>query len=593
MQALILAGGEGTRLRPLTSTVPKPVVPLVDRPFIAFMLDWLRGHGVDDVIMSCGFLASGVRNVLGDGAAYGIRLRYVEEPRPLGTGGALKFAEPLLDERFLMLNGDVLTDLDLTAQLALHEAARRARDARAHAGRGPVRLRPRAHARRRRGDASSSRSPRPTRSTRATSRAGVYVLERSVLDLLEPDAARLDRARRLPAARRRRACTATSATATGSTSGRPSATCEGTFDILEGTVGTAVAERMRRRLPVRRARTSRTRGGSIPAALVERGCRIAAGARIGGRAVLEAGVTVGEHTTIERAVVLHGAEIGAHCTLRGCIVGGRRADRRPHARRGPGRPRRGRDDRRRQRRHQRRAHLPRRDDPGRRPAVLMAALDAAALRRGRPHGPARRRCSTSATHLRDALWRVDSAALAPVDAPRRAGRRRHGRLGGRRPARRAACSAPRPAPPARARDRLRRPGLDRAARRSCSARATRATRRRRSPPTTRPTAAGAPRHRRHDRRPARRARARRRRAGRAAARRLPAARRGRLLARHRAGGRRAVRRRAVAARRGRGRRRARRGAGRGVGPGRRRGQRGQAAGARAARHASRSSRAPG
>ena len=122
MQALILAGGEGTRLRPLTSTVPKPVVPLVDRPFIAFMLDWLRGHGVDDVIMSCGFLAAGVRNVLGDGSAYGVRLRYVEEPQPLGTGGALKFAEELLDERFLMLNGDVLTDLDVTAQLALHEA---------------------------------------------------------------------------------------------------------------------------------------------------------------------------------------------------------------------------------------------------------------------------------------------------------------------------------------------------------------------------------------------------------------------------------------------------------------------------------------
>src|ERR1700732_4655563 len=81
MQALILVGGEGTRLRPLTSTVPKPVVPLVDRPFIAYMLEWLRGHGVDDVVMSCGFLASGVRNVLGDGSAFGIELRYVEEPR--------------------------------------------------------------------------------------------------------------------------------------------------------------------------------------------------------------------------------------------------------------------------------------------------------------------------------------------------------------------------------------------------------------------------------------------------------------------------------------------------------------------------------
>src|SRR5436853_448718 len=121
MQAVILVGGEGKRLRPLTSTVPKPVVPLVDRPFIAFMLEWLRGHGVDDVVISCGFMASGVHNVLGDGSAYGMRLRYVEEPRPLGTGGAVKFAEDLLDERFLMLNGDVLTDIDLTAQIEQHE----------------------------------------------------------------------------------------------------------------------------------------------------------------------------------------------------------------------------------------------------------------------------------------------------------------------------------------------------------------------------------------------------------------------------------------------------------------------------------------
>src|SRR5438105_494955 len=115
MQALILVGGEGTRLRPLTSTIPKPVVPLVDRPFITYMLKWLRGHGVDDVVMSCGFLAAGVHNVLGDGSELGVALRYVEEPRPLGTGGAAKYAESLLDERFFMLNGDVLTDLDLTA----------------------------------------------------------------------------------------------------------------------------------------------------------------------------------------------------------------------------------------------------------------------------------------------------------------------------------------------------------------------------------------------------------------------------------------------------------------------------------------------
>src|SRR3954447_9007867 len=121
MQAVVLVGGEGKRLRPLPSPVPKPVVPLVDRPFIAYMLEWLHAHGVDDVIMSCGFLATSVRNVLGDGSRYGVRLRFVEESEPLGTAGALKHAEDLLGDRFLMLHGDVLTDIDLTAQLARHE----------------------------------------------------------------------------------------------------------------------------------------------------------------------------------------------------------------------------------------------------------------------------------------------------------------------------------------------------------------------------------------------------------------------------------------------------------------------------------------
>src|SRR3954453_15428956 len=122
MQALILAGGEGTRLRPLTSTIPKPVVPLVDRPFVSFMLEWLRRHGVDDVILSTGHMATGGRNVLGDRSAVGIPLPYVEEQEPLGTGGAVKLAESFLDERFVVLNGDVLTDFDLSAQVAAHES---------------------------------------------------------------------------------------------------------------------------------------------------------------------------------------------------------------------------------------------------------------------------------------------------------------------------------------------------------------------------------------------------------------------------------------------------------------------------------------
>jgi mannose-1-phosphate guanylyltransferase len=122
MQALVLAGGEGTRLRPLTYTTPKPVMPLAGRPFLSFMLDWLNGHGVDEVILSCGFMSDEVRQVLGD-IYNGMRLRYVVEEEPLGTAGPVRLAldQGVLEERLLVLNGDVLTDIDLTAELALHE----------------------------------------------------------------------------------------------------------------------------------------------------------------------------------------------------------------------------------------------------------------------------------------------------------------------------------------------------------------------------------------------------------------------------------------------------------------------------------------
>ena len=122
MQALVLAGGEGTRLRPLTLTTPKPVMPLAGRPFLSFMLDWAHSHGAEEVILSCGFMSEAVKAVLGD-IYDGMRLRHVTEDEPLGTAGPVRLAhdEGLLEERLLVLNGDVLTDIDLTAELEQHE----------------------------------------------------------------------------------------------------------------------------------------------------------------------------------------------------------------------------------------------------------------------------------------------------------------------------------------------------------------------------------------------------------------------------------------------------------------------------------------
>jgi mannose-1-phosphate guanylyltransferase len=120
VQALVLAGGEGTRLRPLTNTVPKPVLPLVNRPFLTYMIEWLAAHGFTEVVMSCSFMAGDIRRVLGDREWKGTRLHYVEEPEPRGTAGAVKFAEAVLDERFAVLNGDILTDFDISALWRAH-----------------------------------------------------------------------------------------------------------------------------------------------------------------------------------------------------------------------------------------------------------------------------------------------------------------------------------------------------------------------------------------------------------------------------------------------------------------------------------------
>jgi mannose-1-phosphate guanylyltransferase len=120
-QAVILVGGAGTRLRPLTDTRPKPMMPLVDRPFVAHQLDLLRRHGVTDVIFSCGYRPDALRAHFGEGDGTGVRLRYVVDPEPLGTAGAMKNAEGLLDgSPFLVLNGDILTDLDLGAVMEAH-----------------------------------------------------------------------------------------------------------------------------------------------------------------------------------------------------------------------------------------------------------------------------------------------------------------------------------------------------------------------------------------------------------------------------------------------------------------------------------------
>jgi mannose-1-phosphate guanylyltransferase len=319
MQALILAGGEGTRLRPLTSTMPKPVVPLVGRPFISYMLEWLHSHGVDDVILSCGFMADAVRDVLGDGSDLGIRLRYLEEPEPLGTGGALKYAEDLLAERFYMLNGDVLTDIDLTEQLAQHDRT----GARATLALIPVED-PSAYGLVRRREDLSVREflekPGPEQLDTNLISAGAYIIERDVLAEMPPAGSNVSIERQVFPALVGRGLFGYEASGYWLDIGTPARYLQATFDILEGNVMTEVGRELGTagRALVDGAQID---GRVVAPALVARDCVVGQRAIVGGRTVLGRGVTVAEGAHVESSVVLDGASVGTRATVSSSIIG--------------------------------------------------------------------------------------------------------------------------------------------------------------------------------------------------------------------------------------------------------------------------------
>lgn len=122
MKAVILVGGEGKRLQPLTCTIPKPMLPLMNLPFLAHLINLLRKHNIYDVILSTGHLPEVFDSYFGDGRALGVNLTYVTEEKPLGTCGAVKNVEEFLDQTFLVFNGDILTNLNLSQLIEYHRA---------------------------------------------------------------------------------------------------------------------------------------------------------------------------------------------------------------------------------------------------------------------------------------------------------------------------------------------------------------------------------------------------------------------------------------------------------------------------------------
>ena len=299
MQALVLAGGEGTRLRPLTHTVPKPVMPLAGRPFLTFMLDWLRGHGVDDVLLSCGFLAHAVEDVLGE-EYEGMRLRYVREDEPLGTAGPVRLAadEGLLADRLFILNGDVLTDMDLTAQLAFHEE----RNAAATLALIAVE------------DTSSygvvptdengavieflEKSPGPAPTNRIN--AGAYVIEPEVVERI-PSGRAVSFEREVFPALVGQGLYGYMSDGYWIDIGTPERYLEATYDLLSGRVESTLPPR------------DETGSLIYEPALV-------AGAHIGPQSVLGPHCSVGAESAVERSVLHERVSVGSGCTIREAVL---------------------------------------------------------------------------------------------------------------------------------------------------------------------------------------------------------------------------------------------------------------------------------
>jgi NDP-sugar pyrophosphorylase family protein len=321
MRAVILAGGEGTRLRPLTLTTPKPIVPVVDRPFLRHQLDLLARAGVREVVFSVAYRPERIEAVFGDGSALGLHIRYAVETTPLGTGGAVRNAWPLLDERTIVLNGDVLTDVDLADVVARHDAE----GASATILLTPV-SNPAAY-----GlvetDAGGRvlrflEKPRPEQITTDTINAGIYVLETRILDLM-PEGVNYSIERGFFPALLARGDRVLGPVHRGYwiDIGTPEKYLQVHRDILS------------RRFPVPLDGEPRAGGFVHPAARVSPeallegpfyvgpGCEVEAGARLGPDAVLVADVGVRTGASLRDSVLWRGVEAGPDCEVQGSLIG--------------------------------------------------------------------------------------------------------------------------------------------------------------------------------------------------------------------------------------------------------------------------------
>ena len=320
MKAVILVGGQGTRLRPLTLGTPKPMVPLANQPFVSYVLEHLKSHGIKDIIFSMGYLPDGIKSHFGDGSDWGLDVTYVVENQPLGTAGAVKNVEDHVgDDDFLVLNGDILTDLDLGGLIDFHHSKSAV---------GTIALTPvddpTAYGLVRTGDDGEVLEflEKPSWDQIDTNliNAGTYVLKRQVLDMI-PAGVEYSFERGVFPKLVGKGLYGFRSNSYWMDIGTPEKYLQAHYDILEKSVETNISGCLDRDFVCIQGQVILETGAKlVPPVIIGEGTTIKAGARVGRMAVIGPGCTIACGSVVEESVIQADCELEPDVVVRRSIV---------------------------------------------------------------------------------------------------------------------------------------------------------------------------------------------------------------------------------------------------------------------------------
>jgi len=314
MQALILAGGKGTRLRPLTMHTPKPIVPIANKPFLLYQLELLKRADVRDVILSLSYQPQKIEDKIGDGTDYNVRVSYAVEASPLGTAGAYRNAASMISETTVVFNGDVLTDIDMNEVIRGH----RERQAAATIVLAPV-PNPTAYGLVETDNDGRVRrfleKPKPEEVTCDTINAGIYILEPRVLDYVPEGEPFMFEYGVFPKLLERNEPFYSYVwRGYWRDIGTASSYLQANLDVIAGRVELLPPP------PTQRGEKFDESAEVEPPAVVDPGCTLKAGVRIV-NSVISRNCYIEERARIENCVIRAGTRIGAGSSIRGAVIG--------------------------------------------------------------------------------------------------------------------------------------------------------------------------------------------------------------------------------------------------------------------------------